>query len=97
MYKNLIYEKYYDLKVYMHFRLCMHEHFDLNINPFQYKCQTSQVFIYSFQKIVVSAKCNSWVVDLTTLKANASTHVQMLIVQNMQKNSITHLNINVKH
>jgi hypothetical protein len=71
MYKNLIYEKYCDLKVYMHFSTLLHEHFDLITNPFQYKCQISQVFIYPFQKIMVSAKCNSWIVDLTTLKANA--------------------------
>jgi hypothetical protein len=44
----------------MHSRLCMHEHFDLIINPFKYKCEISQVFIHPFQKIVVSAKCNSW-------------------------------------
>ncbi len=34
--------------------------------------------------------------DLTTFKVNDSTHVQMLIVQEMQKNSLTHSNINVK-
>jgi hypothetical protein len=35
--------------------------------------------------------------DLTTFKVNDSTHVQMLIVKEMQKNSGTHSNINVSH
>ncbi len=35
MYKNL-YMKNCNLKVYMHSRLCMHEHFDLITNPFKY-------------------------------------------------------------
>jgi len=50
---------------------------------------------FLFQKIVVSAKCNSWVVDLTTFKVNDSTHVQMLIVQRMQKNSPTQSNMHM--
>jgi hypothetical protein len=58
MYNNLIYEKN-DLKVYMHLRLCMHEHFNLITNPFKYKCETSQVFIHLFQIKLVNAKCNS--------------------------------------
>jgi hypothetical protein len=58
--------KIYNLKVYMH--PCMHEHFDLIINPFKYKCETCQIFIHPFQKIVMSAKCNSWKMDLTHLK-----------------------------
>jgi hypothetical protein len=41
----------YNLKVYMHPRLCMHEHFDLITNPFKYKCKTSQVFRHPFQKL----------------------------------------------
>jgi len=53
MYNNLIYEKK-NLEVYMHFKLCMHEHFDLITNPFKYKCETFQVFINPFQKIVMS-------------------------------------------
>ncbi len=40
-------------------RLCMHEHFDLIINAFKYKCETSQIFKYPFQKQLVNAKCNS--------------------------------------
>ncbi len=51
--------KNYNLKVYMHPRFCMHERFDLIINPFKYKCETSQMFIHPFQKIVVSTKCKS--------------------------------------
>jgi hypothetical protein len=43
-----------NLEVYMHFKLCMHEHFDLITNPFKYKCETFQVFINPFQKIVMS-------------------------------------------
>jgi hypothetical protein len=37
-----------NLKVYMHPRLYMHEHFDLIINPFNYKCETSQILIHPF-------------------------------------------------
>jgi hypothetical protein len=86
-----------NLEVYMHPKFCMHEHFDLITNPFKYKCETSQIFIHSFKKIVMNVKCNSWVMNLTTFKVNDSTHVHMLIVQEMQKNSLTHSNINVKH
>jgi hypothetical protein len=81
----------------MHLKPCMHEHFDLIINPFKYKCEICQVFIYPFQKIVVNAKCNSWIMDLTTFKMNDSIHVQMLIIQDTQKNSLTHSSINVRH
>jgi hypothetical protein len=35
--------------------------------------------------------------NLTTFKVNDSSHVKVLIVQEMQKNSLTHSNINVKH
>jgi len=73
----------------MHPKLCMHEQFDLIINPLKYKCKTCQVFIHPFQKIVMSAKYKSWIMDLTTFKVNDSTHVKMLIIQNMQKNSLT--------
>jgi hypothetical protein len=48
---------YNELKVYVHLKLCMHEHFDLITNPFKYKCEISQVLIHPFFKIVVSAKC----------------------------------------
>ncbi len=81
----------------MHPKLCMHEHFHLINNPFIYKCETSQVFIHSFQKIMVSAKCNSWIVDLVTFKVNDSTRIQMLTIQEMWKNSLTHSSINLKH
>ncbi len=43
----------------MHPRLCMHEYFDLIINPFKYKCKTYQICIHPFKKLVVSAKHNS--------------------------------------
>jgi hypothetical protein len=59
---------------------CMHEHFDLIVNHFKYKCETFQFFIYQF---VVNAKCNSWTIYLTTSKVNDSTHVKMLTIQNM--------------
>jgi hypothetical protein len=65
----------------MHPRLCMYEHFDLIGNPFKYNCEISQIFIYPFKKIVANAKCNSWIVDLTTFKVNDSTYMQMLIIQ----------------
>jgi hypothetical protein len=51
MYNNLIYEKIYNLKVYMLSRFCMHEHFDQINNPFKYKYETSQTFIHPFQKL----------------------------------------------
>ncbi len=51
--------KNYNLKVDMHPKLYMHEHFELITNPFKYKCETLQVFIHPFQKIMVNAKCNS--------------------------------------
>jgi len=54
----------------MHPRRCMHEHFDLITNPFNYKCETFQNFIHPFKKVVMSAKHNSWIVDLTTFKVN---------------------------
>jgi hypothetical protein len=42
----------------MHSWFCMHEHFDLIIiNSFKYKCETFQIFIHPFKKIVVSKKC----------------------------------------
>jgi len=63
---------------------------------FKYKCEL-QIFRRPFQKIMVNAKCNSWGVDLTTFDINDSTHMQMLIVQEMRKNSLPHSNINVKH
>jgi hypothetical protein len=66
-------------------------------NTFKYKCETLQIFRHPFQKIMVNAKCNSIVMDLTTFKVNDSTHVQMLMIQEKQKNSLTHSHINVKH
>jgi hypothetical protein len=58
------YMKNYNLKFCMYSRLCMHEHFDVITNPYKYKYKTCQIFIHPFQKIMASAKCNSWVVDL---------------------------------
>jgi len=64
----------------MHPKFCMHEHFSIITNPFKYKCETSQIFVHPFKKIMVNAKCNSWVVDLITFKMNDSTHRQILII-----------------
>ncbi len=47
-----------NLEVYMHFEVCMHEHFDLIISEFKYTYEICQIFIYPFQKIVMRAKCN---------------------------------------
>jgi len=77
----------------MYSRLCMCEYFYLITNPFKYKYKTCQIFIHPFQKIVASAK---WIVDVT-FKVNDPIHVQMLIVQKMQNNSLTYSSINVKH
>jgi len=74
----------------------MHEYFDLITNAFKYKCEISQIFIHPFQKIVMNAKCNSWIVNLT-FKVNDLTHMQMLLVQEMWKDSLTHSSINVRH
>jgi hypothetical protein len=71
------------IKIYVCPKFCMHEHFDSIINPFKSKCESCQVFIHPFQKIVMNAKYNSWIMDLTTFKVNDSIHVQMLIIQNM--------------
>jgi len=80
----------------MHPRVCMHKHFDVITNPFKYECETFQVFIHPFRKIVMNAKCNSWGVDLTTLKVNDSIHVQVFIVQKIkQKNSLTHSSLHL--
>jgi len=35
--------------------------------------------------------------EFNTFKMNDSTHVQMLIIQKMSKNSLTSLNINWRH
>jgi hypothetical protein len=44
--------KIYNLEVYMHPRICMHEHFDLISNPFKYKCETCPRFLYvHFKKL----------------------------------------------
>jgi hypothetical protein len=80
----------------MHPRLCMHEHFDLFTNSSKYKCEPSQIFTS------ISKNYDDWKMQFmnsgsNTLKVNDSIHVQMLIVQKMQKNSLTHLYINVKH
>ncbi len=81
----------------MHLNVCIHEHFDLITDPFKYKCETFQNFIHPFSKIMVSVKCNSWVMDLTTFKVNDLIYVQMLLVQKMQNISLTHSSINVRH
>jgi len=49
----------WNLEVYMHFGVCMHEHFDLITNQFKYTYEICQVFIYPFKKIVMRAKRNS--------------------------------------
>ncbi len=41
--------KTYNLKVYMHPRLCMPEHFEIITNSFKYKCETFQMFLHPFQ------------------------------------------------
>jgi hypothetical protein len=49
----------------MHPRICMHEYFDLINSPFKCKCETYQIFIIPFQKIVMNTKWNSQIMDLT--------------------------------
>jgi hypothetical protein len=45
----------------------------------------------------MSAKCNSWIVDLTTCKVNDSTYIKMLLVQEMWKCSLNHSSIIAKY
>jgi len=52
----------------MHNKICMDAHLDLINNPFKYKHGTHQVFIHVYQKIVMNAKCNSWIKKLTHSK-----------------------------
>jgi hypothetical protein len=75
----------------------MHEYFDLITNPFKYKCKTSQVFMHPFKKNYGECKMQFMNSDLITFKVNDSTHVQMLIIQEIQKKSLTHSSINLKH
>ncbi len=63
----------------MHFKLCMHEHFDLITNLFKYKYETCQVFIYSFKKTMIN-KMQFMSNGFNTIKVNDLVHVQMLIV-----------------
>jgi hypothetical protein len=56
----------------MHLVVCMHEHFDLIINSFKFKCEIYQVFIDPFQEIMMNAKCNLWVMDLKHSKSMIS-------------------------
>jgi hypothetical protein len=81
----------------MHLRLCMHEDFYLIINALKYRCETYQIFICPFRKIMMNSNCNSWIMDLTMLIMNDSIHVQMLTIENMWKNSVTYSSINVGH
>jgi hypothetical protein len=66
----------------MHPKLCMHhEHFDLIINQFKYKCENCQVFICPFLKNVMNAKCNSWIMDL----AHSNWMIQLMCKCNNSK------------
>jgi hypothetical protein len=56
----------------MHLVVYMHEHFDLIINSFKFKCEIYQVFIDPFQEIMMNAKCNLWVMDLKHSKSMIS-------------------------
>jgi hypothetical protein len=67
----------------MHRKLCNnHEHFNLIINRFKYKCETCQIFIHPFKNIV---KCKLQLMrnGLNTFKMNDATYVQMLIIQEL--------------
>ncbi len=50
----------------MHPKLCMHEHFDLIINPFKYKCEALSCYVFSY--ILVSAICNIGIMVLISLE-----------------------------
>jgi len=89
--------KNYNLEVYVHLKLCMHEHFDLIINLFKYKCKISQIFVHLFQNIMLNAKCNSWIVNFIIFKVSDSTHVKILVVQEMWKHSLKHSSIIAKY
>jgi hypothetical protein len=53
----------------MHPKPYIYEHFDIIINLFKYKYETSQIFIYPLQKIVMNARCNSWEVDFNYIQS----------------------------
>ncbi len=79
----------------MHIIFYMHEHFDIIINPFKYKCETCQIFIHPFQKIMVNMdRFNN---EFNTFKMNDWGHVQMLIVQKMWQESLMCSSINARH
>jgi len=42
----------YNSEVYMHLTFCMHGHFHLIHNPFEYKCETCQFFMHPFQDAI---------------------------------------------
>jgi hypothetical protein len=64
----------------MHLIVCMHNlHFNLIINLFKHDCKMCQVFTYSSQKIMMNAKCNSWIMELTNSKwFNSCENVDIL-------------------
>jgi hypothetical protein len=52
----------------MHLRLYMHEHSGPINKSFKYKFETCQDFKHPFKDIVMSARCNSWIMYLTYSK-----------------------------
>jgi hypothetical protein len=68
----------------------MHEHFDLIPNPFKYNVRLAN----SISKKIDECKMQLMSNGLNIFKMNDPSHVQMLIVQEMQKNSLIYLNIN---
>jgi hypothetical protein len=62
-----------NIKVYMHPRLCMHEHFDLFIKLFKYNCKILScmcLVYYNMYKIQFVSN------NFNILKVNDSTHEQ---------------------
>jgi len=69
--------------------------FDLIINPFKYKCKICLAFIHLFQKVVVSAKCNLWIIDLTHSNEWLNSYANVNNSKDV-KILLTYSNINVK-
>ncbi len=64
----------------MHFRFCMHQHFDLIIYPF--KCKCFYIFVSK-----LNGECQILLMNhgFNTIKVNGSTHVKILIIQECEK------------
>jgi hypothetical protein len=63
----------------MHPKLCIHENFDLIINPFKYKCETLSCYV-CFN--IYTKKCNMQHLnnDFNKFNVDDLIHVKMLLI-----------------